>query len=280
MVKILITIIFISVSLVLTGCGNDQYAIERQYWSLQRQAEKIFKNPHASPPNELEATVKSLADFAKKHPNSPLSIDAEFDVARLYIAKKEFEQARGELKRILDKYSRSEAICVEALFLMGNTYELQDQWNFALQQYKKIMREYPVTRRGLDIPVYIAQHYKAKYQPDKMVAALQEAVVHYRALAIKFPDTPLALTTSTLVAECFIALKDWQAAVDTFDNIIANYKNKAVMDNILLNMAIIYQRELKNEAKAKETLERLINEYPKSALVKEAGILLKEWSKK
>ena len=44
----------------------------------------------------------------------------------------------------------------------------------------------------------------------------------------------------------------------------------------MLDMAFIYQRELKDKAKAKETLEALIKDYPKSKFLKPAKALLKE----
>lgn len=277
MVKLIFLILIVA---VLVGCGNDQYARERQYWRLQKQAEKIFKNPFASPPRELERVVKELAAFANKRPDSSLAIDAEFNIARLYLVKEQFDQARIELKKLLDKHSKSEAICAEAIFLIGNSYEMQDQWELALGQYRRIMQEYPVTRRGLDIPIYIAQHYKIKYQPEKMVSALGQAIPHYQALAAKFPGTLVAFNASVLTAECLTALKDWPGAIGAFNNIINTYKDKVRMDGILLNIAMIYHRELQDESKARQTLERLIKEYPDSALVKQATALVKEWSKK
>ena len=279
MKKLIVPLIFSVITALLSGCGNDQYAIERQYWQVQKQAEKIFKNPHASPPRELEKVVELLSKFAQKHPQTNLAVDSEFNIARLYIVKEEYNQARTQIQKILDKYSKSEGVCSEALFLKGNSYEIEDKWDLALAQYKKLMQDYPITLRGLDIPIYIAQHYKIKYQPDKMVTALQEAVAHYKALAVKYANSPLAYKTDTLVAQCYIALKDWQNAINTYNAVIERYKDKVSMDGILMDIALIYGREMKSKLKAKETLERLIKEYPRSNLIKTATNLLKELEK-
>jgi TolA-binding protein len=265
---------------LLAGCGNDQYAIEKQYWQAQKQAEKIFRNPHASPPRELERVINQLNSFSQKYPKSNLAVEADFNIARLYIVKEEYDKARTQLKMLGNKYSIFAGVCSEALFMMGNSYEMQDKWNSALEQYKKIMELYPVTPRGLDIPIYIAQHYKVKYQPDKMIAAFQEAIKHYGALGNKYPNTPLAFRVDTLVAECYIALKDWQNAIATFNTIINNYKSKINVDGVMMDMALLYNRELKDRVKAKETLQRLIKEYPRSRLIKIATALLKELEKK
>jgi TolA-binding protein len=281
MKKIAITTIFITVFAILAGCGNDQYAIERRYWQLQKQAEKIFKNPHASPPQELEKVVKVLNNFSQKYPKNNLAIEAEFNIARLYLVKEEYEKARTQLKSIINKYNQPklEPIRAEATFLMGNSYEIEDKWNLALEQYRKIMQEYSTTIRGLDIPIYIAQHYKVKYQPDKMIAALQEAVGHYKALAEKYPNSPLAYRAHTLVPVCYIALKEWQNAISALNTVIEKYKDKVTQDGTLMDIALIYRNELKDKMKAKEALEKLLKDYPQSKLIKTATAILKELAK-
>jgi len=273
-------ILLISAVLILSGCADDQYTIEKKHWRVQKQANKIFKNPHASPPKELENTVKLLNNFAQKYPANNLAVDAEFNIARLYIVKEEYDNARAQLKSLLDKYNKSDFICAEALFLLGNSYEMENKWDSALTQYKQMIQKYPLTLKGIDMPLYIAQHYKVKYQPERMISAYQEAIAHYNALAAKYPGSPLAYNCQNLVAQSYLALKDWQNAIAALNNLIERYKGKVKTDGILMEIALIYQKELKDTPKAKEALETLLKEYPKSKLVKAAKSLLKEWSKK
>jgi TolA-binding protein len=275
-----LTILILIASILLTSCGNDEYAIERQYYLIKKRTEKIYKNPNASPPNQLEKTVGILNKFIKKYPKDKFSIEAAFEIARLYMVKEEYDRARAQLKAIIDKYPKSANISAESLFFIGNTYQIQDKWALALEQYKKIMREYPATVRGLGIPVYIAQYYKVHYQPDKMLLAFQEAIGHYKALAGKYPNTALAYQAHKLVADCYIALKDWPNVINSFNTIMNTYKGKVRLDGAILSMAAIYSRELKDMAKAKELLNQLIKEYPQSRLVKTATLMLKELNKK
>ena len=259
----------------LCGCTNDQYSIEKEYWQVKKQAESIFRNPAATPPNELERVVKQLENFIAKNPKNILAIESEFAVARLYAAKDEFEASRKQLKNIMNKYSKSAVVCSEALFLIGNSYQAQDKWESALEQYKKVIADYPLTTRGLETPVYIAQYYKVKFQPDRMLSAFGEAIEHYRALAAKYPDSPLAYKAYTLIASCYSATKDWQNALATLNTITDKFKVKVRLDTILFDMVLIYKKELKDDLKAKETLERLIKEYPDSKFIKPAETLLK-----
>ncbi|MEW6169968.1 MAG: tetratricopeptide repeat protein [Candidatus Omnitrophota bacterium] len=274
----LITLILTCV--FLAGCGNDQYSIEKQYYWAQKRAAKIFKNPAASPPRELEKVVGILNNFIRNYPKNKLALQAEFDIARLYITKEEYDKARLQLRSIVNKYNELKDICAEATFLIGNSYQIEDKWNLALEQYKKIMQDYPATLRGLDIPVYIAQYYKIKYQPDKMLAAFYEAINHYKGLALKYPKSVLAYQAEMLVSSCYAALKDWNNVINSLNTVIENYKDKIKADGILMQIAFIYSKELKDKAKEKEILERLIRDYPKSKLVKRATVLLEELEKR
>jgi TolA-binding protein len=131
----------------------------------------------------------------------------------------------------------------------------------------------------MDAPVYIAQHYKVVHQPDKMMAAFGEAITHYNALALNNPNTVLAYSAKMLVANCYAAMQEWQSAISTLNGIIEKYKGKVNADALLMNIAMIYSREVKDTTKAKETLERLLKEYPKSKLAKTATALLEEMAK-
>ena len=261
---------------LLSGCGSDQYSIEREHWYLQKQAEKITKNPAGSPPNELQKVVSLMHKFIAKYSKSGLALNTEFDIARLYMVKEEYENARAQLNSIVSKFSAMKAICSEAIYFMGYTYEKQEKWSQALTQYKKIISDYPITRRGMGMPMYIAEYYKAKYQPEKMIAAFKEAIAHYDALAKASPDIVLAYSAQMLAANCYAAIKDWTNAISSLNTIIEKYKGKINADGILMNIAIIYSKELKDKTKAKEVLERLVKEYPKSKLAKTAAALLKK----
>ena len=267
--------VFLFLSVLLFGCADDQYTIERKFWYTQKEAGKIFSNLEASPPNEVERVVKKLAGMAKQYPNTPLSVEAEFTIARLYIAKKEFQKGRVQLDAVIKKYRKAAQVCAEALFLIGNSYEIDENWDLALEHYNRLMREYALTKRGLSIPIYIAVHYKLKYQPDKMMAAYQEAIRHYRSLAQSKPDTQLAYMSYMLVAECYASMKDWQQVIATLDTMIKKFKDKINIAELQINKAIIYRDEVKDGDKARQILESVGKEYPKTKAAQMAQALLK-----
>ena len=209
-----------------------------------------------------------------------MGIDADFSIANLYMIKGNYDLGRAQLKKLMQKYAKSKEIVVQALFLIGNSYELQDKWPSALEQYKKIMLDYAETIKSLEMPIYIAQHYKIKYEPDKMIAALQEAISYYKAIAAKHPVTPLSFNLDMLVVQCYSEMKDWQSAINTLNTMLATYNGKVSFEEIFLSLAGIYSQKLNNPAKAIEILEVLLKEYPKSKYIKPAKEMIKRLSVK
>lgn len=249
---------------LLAGCTQDQYFIERRYYRIQQAAAKIFQNPHATPPRALKRAIMALNNFSAKYTKSNLGLDAQFSIAKLYIATEEYDAARAQLNKIISENASLAPVCAEAVFIIGNTYELQDKWLAALGQYRKVIQEYPRTPRGFNTPVYIAMYYKGKYQPEKMNEALREAVAHYNGLALQYPDTPIGLQSRLVEAQCYMELKEWTSAIETLRQVIAGYKERAGVDTLLLNIAAIYDRQLHDTAKAIDTLQTVIKGYPKS----------------
>ncbi len=252
---------------LLSGCADDQYSMEKRFWQAQKEAEKIFNNPAATPPNELKRVVMIMDRFSTRYPKSNLAIEAQFHIARLFLATKEFSSGRKQLHNIIAKYKDNPLVGSEATFMIGNSYELEDKWESALAQYKRLMSDYGITPRGTSVPIYIAQHYKVKFQPEKMREALKEAIAHYQMMSNRYPNSPYSYNCDNLIAQCYAGLSDWTNLIDTYDMILSKYSryaNKLPFDEILMNKALVYALQLKNDEKAKETLNQLLKDYPKS----------------
>ncbi len=267
-------------SLALAGCGNDRYAIERSYWRALKQAGKIYTNPDATPPNELDAVVNTFRSFTEKYPNTRLAVDADFTIARLYLTKKEYDSARKQLRSIIERYTKLPSVCADAQFLIGRSYEVSEEWGRAIAEYRALLKEYTLTPRGIGTPMYLAQFYKARLQPDKMMNAYREAIAHYRELSSQHPGTVLSYNLDFLTVDCYAALKEWSNALSGLEAIVNTYSGKARIDTALFGMAAIYAKEMKLYDKAKESLERLLKEYPKSPLARPAAAMLKEIEKR
>lgn len=272
--------VFLLVALImLSGCGNDTYAIEKKFWHLKQKAQKIYQNPDASPPNELQRTVELFKKFYTDHAKNNLSIDAEFEIAKLYLAKKEYSDCRKFLKEMASRHTDNDNLLAEISFFSANTFEKENKWGEALNGYRAIIEKFPTTVRGISIPTYIAEYYHSKFQPDKSIEAFKDAANHYLGLANKYPNTPMSFNMHILAVQCYSAIKDWPQTVAMMDLILEKYKGKINLEELYLNKALICLHQLKDKVKAKETVEALLKEYPKTKLKKAAEAFLDKISK-
>jgi TolA-binding protein len=269
-------LVLIIAGLLLSGCANDQYSIEREYWKVNRRAQAIFKNPVGTPPNERERAVEVLNKFITSHKDNILAVRAEFTIGRIYLVTGLYDEARKQFNSISAKYAKSATIVSESIFSIGSSYQLQKNTDDAVAQYKTIISRFPLSPRGLQMPIYIAQYYASLHDPVKMQESYKEAINQYQSLAQKDMKSALALRSYTLIAECYAGLKDWQKSIGALETIVTNFKDRASMDGVLLNIAVIYRRELRDQEKAKAVLMRLIKEYPDSRYAKAAQELLKK----
>jgi len=274
-----IPLITLMLCVLLSGCGQDQYAIEREYYGVQKQAAAVMTNPEATPPAELQRAVDALQSFMTRYPRTNIAVDAEFTMARLYVAKKEFAKAQDEYKKIAKTYAKIESVSAEAVFLRGAAYEEEGDWTAAQAQYAFLLEAYPQTRRGLEAPMFIALRYKNKFQPDKMMSALREAITHYQSLSSKNPITPLDLQARLLIAQCYVELKEWASAAQTLEKALKDFKGKVRTENIMLDLANIYGTQIKDAAKARLLLGQVIRENPKTRSSQVAKAMLLQLEK-
>jgi TolA-binding protein len=223
--------------------------------------------------------VAVLENFTTKYPQTNVAVNAEFTIVRVYAAKKEYTKAQDELKKIGKTFSKSSAICAEALFMRGAVYEDQGDWPTALAQYEFLVQVYPGTTRGLEAPMHIALRYKDKFQPDKMISALREAITHYQSLSQQNPRTPLDLQVRLLIARCYVELKEWENVARTLEAAMADFKGKVRVDTIMLDLAGIYQTQIKDTAKAHTILDQVIKDYPKTRSSDMAKAMLSQLDK-
>ncbi len=266
-------LIFVTL-LVVAGCSAaDQYSLEREYWKLGKLSERIAENPDATPWPEAERVARMFADFSERHPGTNLAASSDFSVARIYMMKHDPERARKQLEAVAGKYV-SPDIKAEAYFMIGTTWQESD-WPKALENFAKVTDEFPTTNRGMGMPLYIAEYYRDHFQPDKMNEAYNDAIRHYGAIADKFPGSPVAFRAGVMISSCYGGLKDWRNAVRTLEELVPEFGSKVRMDGVLMSIALIYRNELGDADRYRDTLDRLVREYPGGQLEKTAKALLK-----
>lgn len=261
--------------LLLTGCESRTFKAEREMWQANKAAMAIYRNPKSTPPMELKAAQDNYRAMMRKYPHSPLAIQSQINIGNLYMVIGDSEKARQEYTKLITDCDKRANLCAEAVFLIGNSYEVQNQWSAALTEYRKILSSYPLSSKSTEVPIYVIRYERRAGDPVALKRAVDEAVAHYYSLKSKIEGDKGGYFLQSLVARAYIEAGQWQDALDSLDKLVRDFPTNHPEQAVWLK-ALIYGMNLKDKEKAKEELRRIIKEYPQAKLAKQAEALLKK----
>jgi len=254
----------------LVGCESPTFKAERRMYKAHKLAERVFRNSKSAPPMQFEEAIEAYRRIAADYPGTVLEVQAEFSIGHLYVARGDFEKARGQYRKLMMDCEKKGNLCAEAQFAVGNTFELEQDWPKAEAQYRFIMKEYPYSVKSRDLPLYIIHHYvKTKATPEAINAAVDQAVAFYTGLKAASKTEKGDFILQSLVTRSYIVGGKWMDALDSLDKLARDYPTFNPEEALWVK-ALIYFNSLKDKEKAKEELQKIISAYPQSKLAQRA----------
>ena len=227
---------------------DSDYAIEQTAWKVQREYIDILKDPKAVPEQTFNKVIRDYQKIIERYPDSKLTPVIRMLVGNLYHVKKDYETSREKFNEIIKLYPQNRELQAQALSAIGKTYETQDNWPGAGKVYDRIVADYALTRTGLGVPIYIANHYKTQNDYQKTMDAYDRAITHYNTLAAQNPDSPAEYNSLRYLSNCYLDQKRWREAVEVLGKITDKYgrperMNIRTLDIILktINTVSVYQ---------------------------------------
>lgn len=249
-VFILIAILLVVYAGLALLCRGGEYPAERMLYRGFRAANAILINPDVTPPVMVASVENNLKAVAQKYPKTRAAIASQMTLAKFYAANKKYDNAFATLDGIIAKAGDDLALVSEALLTKGSIYEVQNQWPKALAQYKKMRDEYPLTPLGMQIPLYIGNHYRKNADIAQADAAYEDAVVFYKGIASKNKGSEVGYVASNFLTQAYINLKKYEEAGESIENTIATYPSVFTYMKQLPAAEYIYATLLKNPGKA------------------------------
>lgn len=265
----------ITVLALAAGCESRAFQAERRMWKAHKKAEAIFKNPKGTPPYVLQKAINGYKDIAKAYPDSLFAVQSQFSIGHLYLVMGDFDQARKAYKSMAFDCDKKGNLCAEAYFAIGKTYELQGNWPEAELIYRKIMQEFPFSAKSLDLPIYIMLHYKNEKSLTAMKRAGDEAVGYYQGLIADPRGKKGADILHGLMTRVYLESDQWPQALDSLEQYVKDFPKQNPEEAIYIK-AIIYQKKLNDKEKARQELQRIVNDYPKSRITPQVQTLLEK----
>ena len=249
----------------ILGC-SQQYQAERSLYKAIQLSKDIIATPDAVPPSQFNKAIAAYTFVFEKYPETIIARKARMAMGSLYVAKKEYAKSREVFKKTFELYPDDKAVAIEARFSIGKSYELEGSWESALAEYTGIIRKYPDTQAGFDLPIYIARYYEKQKDIPARNAAYLKAVGHYKALAEKYPNTDMGFLSESMIVTCYMNQEDWGTALEALEKILADYPMAKTVVLTLRTAADISVRELKDPQRAIDIFNRFMEKNPKHPL--------------
>lgn len=267
-------IVLVLWTIVLAGCGGE-YPAEKLFWKASKLSEGVFANPEGTPTGQFKEVVSAFQRVIDKYPESRKAGEAQFMISGLYIARNDLTGARREFSKVITEYPDRADLCAKAKLKIGETYEMEKNWNAALHQYNETISKYPHSVEALQLPLYIARHYLKAGRTAEASSAYASALESYNKIVSQHPRTNLALVAQDLIASCYIDQQQWGNAIDALRVMVDTYPGGPKTPTALFTIGVIYHRQLNQPDKARVVFKEFIEKYPKHKLVSLAQEIMK-----
>ena len=196
--------------------------------------------------------VVQYEQLLSEFPAQRIAERAEFNLARCHMDMGDYELAILGFENFVDSYARSDLVD-NALYMIALSYieqaprpeRDQSETSKALSELGLLLREYPDT--------------DVKEEAEQAMAGCRAKLAEKEYLS----------------GDLYLKLRYWRAARIYFDSVLEEYPDTPWAARAMLGKAVAFAGEKKVD-RARETLERVLLDYPDSDVGREAARRLKE----
>ncbi|MBF9015660.1 MULTISPECIES: tetratricopeptide repeat protein [unclassified Oceanispirochaeta] len=213
-------------------------------------------------------TISHFQRYEENYPGSAYNRRIHYWKGLSYYGQQNYRSAIGELNKqsqiIEEIYFRQ-----KSLQLLGYSYEKTDQFEKAGESYKELFESDPgkeLSALALERQGYI--QLKLKNYEDAL-DFFDTVTVEYSGVAQVQKEIPF------YQGECYYQLEDYDNSLKKFETFLTLYSNSVNREKAVFRMGTLYAG-LNNQDSAKEYMSLLTDEYPDSAYIMDAHIILAE----
>ncbi len=232
--------------------------------------------------------VISLAACATTDTSSlKKSPEATFKEADELSAKGRYDDAIAQWKKVKESY-RSPEVAATAELKIADAYYAKEGWIEAAAAYEDFRKLHP---RNAKAPYALYRmalsHYNQIEKIDTDQTPVKNALTSLEMFLKEYPTSEYVKDATDKLSLCRLKMAQYElyvgrfyyrtdkylSAVGRLEGILKKYPTASVMDETLYYLGASYLRMGEN-AKGKETLKRLVKEYPAGAFTEKARKLL------
>jgi outer membrane protein assembly factor BamD len=217
-----------------------------------------------------------LEDMFRQKPQALLPAQDLYQAGEQDMNKKYYPQARANFQKIVERHPQSQ-YAARARFLIGETYYREGSFDKAIKEFESFMSFYPRHEIADLVQFRLAMSYYDQLKPVEQDQGLTvKAMEQFKKLVRDYPDSRYAsdALAKTDICRGRLAQKElWVAAYylenennpvaarQRLEGVLKNYPRSLVVPETLYRLADINAREGRSE-EAQQLFKRLVNEYP------------------
>ena len=200
--------------------------------------------------------------LARDYPKSALRGSAQLMRGRLFVRQKRNEEGQRTFRAVAEDASLTDQPRAMAWLELGRLADLQNQWDEAQRCYREAATNFPLTREGLDAPMYTVAHFHALKDAAGERAALAEARRSYEGTLGRYPDVPASMEVRRRLVSVCAQQGDWKSTVDALSQIAERQPDTQMGLWALFQMARVHEVKLQNRRAALEDFRKILARFP------------------
>ena len=215
--------------------------------------------------------------------NEEFNAERSFEKANKLIDGKDYDGARALLLEIKNR-DLTKKYAPLAQLRIADAYVKEGEPDLAVAEYRTFLELYTDHQHAAYAQYQIAMVYFGQIEsPERGYGGAAKALAEFEKLKRDFPRNPYKDLIDIRIERCRTVMADYEflvgdyylkkqsygAAIDRFETLMKKFPDYKKEDTVLLKLGIAYKGAGQKE-KAESYLNRLLEKYPNSPLLKEA----------
>ncbi len=210
------------------------------------------------PPDSARVTLTNLLE---EYPDCPIAPQALAALANNAVQRNQVDEAIDYLERIADEYENETDTAAQAILNKGQLLEANDRWQEALEAFRTLRTEYPITQAALNAPLAIAAHYDRIGNEEAEATALEQAERDYRDFISRYPPGPSSLFARERLAQTLVLRDKESEAIDVLVELGTEMQGTRQGASTLIAAARMAYADIADTARAASILDQVGKAY-------------------
>jgi tetratricopeptide (TPR) repeat protein len=214
-------------------------------------------------PEVARATLTSLL---QDYPDCAFASQALLVLANNARERGRLDEALGYLERVVKEHADDPDDASQALLARARLLELNHRWSEALEAYRGLSVQFPISMAAVLAPLEIAMHYSRAGEREATATALQQAERDYRSLIRRYPARSLTYAARERLVQTLALQQKYDAAIAELMGMGDELKGTSRGASLMIAAARMAFADMRDTTQAITILDRTADLYADAAV--------------